>query len=303
MHTFFSPNGDVNFQGNKETGWDFMAGPLLGSGEGASFYVPLISDPNPAAANTWFVGLQHVWRTQDNAGSQAQLDSQCNEFFGTGPFDTTCGDWEPLGGSALNAAGDLSGTFYGSDKNPGSSGYVVATERAPSDTSTLWVGLRRGRVFVSKNAGDPTAAGVAFDRIDTPSTPERFVSGIAVDPEHPNHAFISFSGYNAYANAAGTAPGHVFDVVYDPVSHTATWKNIDYDLGDQPITDVALDTNGDLYASTDFGVDVLAHGTTQWVPASTGLPSVAVYGLTIDRAHRVLYAATHGRSAWQLSLG
>ena len=133
-------------------------------------------------------------------------------------------------------------------------------------------------------------------------TPERFVSGIAVDPTNPNHAFISFSGYNAYANAAGTAPGHVFDVLYDPIDHTATWKNIDYDLGDQPITDVAFDTNGDLYASTDFGVDVLSKGTTAWVPASTGLPSVAVYGLTIDRTNRVLLAATHGRSAWQLAL-
>ena len=299
MHTFFSPNGDVNFKGNDELGWDFMAGPLLGSGEGASFYVPLIADPNPAAANTWFVGLQHVWRTQDNAGSQAQLDAQCNEFFGTGPFDTTCGDWQPLGG----AAGDLSGTVpWGTDKNPGSTGYVVATERAPSDTGTLWAGLRRGRVFVSSNADDPTPASVVFHRIDDASTPERFVSGIAIDPTNPNHAFISFSGYNAYANAAGTAPGHVFDVLYDPIGHTATWKNIDYDLGDQPITDVALDTNGDLYASTDFGVDVLSKGTTAWVPASTGLPSVAVYGLTIDRTNRVLLAATHGRSAWQLAL-
>ena len=307
MHTFFSPNGDVNFKGNDELGWDFMAGPLLGSGEGASFYVPLIADPNPAAANSWFVGLQHVWRTQDNAGPQAQLDAQCNEFFGTGPFDTTCGDWEPLGGSTLNTAGDLSGTFYGTDKNPGPTGYVVATERAPSDTSTLWAGLRRGRVFVSKNADDPTADNVTFDRIDLPDTdpnptPTRFVSGIAVDPANPNHAFISFSGYNAYANAAGTAPGHVFDVLYNPGTHTATWKNIDYDLGDQPITDIALDTNGDLYASTDFGVDVLSKGTTAWVPASTGLPSVAVYGLTIDRTNRVLFAATHGRSAWQLAL-
>jgi hypothetical protein len=299
MHTFFSPNGDVNFQGNKETGWDFMAGPLLASGEGASFYVPLIADPSPAAADTWFVGLQHVWRTQDNAGSRAQLDAQCNEFTGTGPFNETCGDWQPLGG----AAGDLSGTVpWGTDKSPGPMGYVVATERAPSDTSTLWVGLRRGRVFVSKNADSSTASAVTFDRIDSASTPERFVSGIAVDPEDPNHAYVSFSGYDAYATAAGTAPGHVFDVTYDPGTHTATWKNIDYDLGDQPITDVVVDTDGDLYVSTDFGVDVLAKSTTAWVLASTGLPSVAVYGLTIDRTHRVLFAATHGRSAWQLAL-
>ena len=60
MHTFFSPNGDVNFQGNEETGWDFMAGPLLGSGEGASFYVPLISDPNPAAADSCSSGAARL---------------------------------------------------------------------------------------------------------------------------------------------------------------------------------------------------------------------------------------------------
>jgi hypothetical protein len=299
MHTFFSPNGDVNFKGNDELGWDFMAGPLLGSGEGASFYVPLIADPNPAAANSWFVGLQHVWRTQDNAGSQVQLDTQCNEFFGTGPFDTTCGDWEPLGGSA----GDLSGTVpWGTDKNPGPTGYVVATERAPSDTSTLWVGLRRGRVFVSKNADDPTASAVTYDRIDSASTPERFVSGIAVDPADPNHAFISFSGYNAYASAAGTATGHVFDVHYSPGTHTATWKDISYDLGDQPITDVALDTNGDLYASTDFGVLRLPTGSTSWVQAGRGLPNVAVYGLTLAQSSHTLYAATHGRGAYALTL-
>jgi hypothetical protein len=151
---------------------------------------------------------------------------------------------------------------------------------------------------------------VAFDRIDIPDgdagqTPHRFVTGIAVDPSNPNHAFISFSGYDAYATAAGTATGHVFEVTYNPGTHDATWTDISHDLGDQPITDVAFDPNtGDLYASTDFGVDVLspASSDTTWQPASTGLPMVAVYGLTINPAKRVLYAATHGRSAWMLTL-
>ena len=313
MHTYFNAQGDVNFQGTKETAWDWMAAPFFNAAgtafvEGNSFYLPLIADPK--VGGTWFAGLQHVWRTQDNGGPQAVLDAECNEMTGSGPFfgpSSNCGDWETLGGTALNAAGDLSGTFYGTDKNPGSTGYVVATERAPSDNGTLWVGLRRGRVFVSTNGDDATAANVTFYRIDgkdtdTTPTPTRFVSGIAVDPANPNHAFISFSGYNVYATAAGNATGHVFDVTYNPVAHTATWTNIDHNLGDEPITDIALDTNGDLYASTDFGVDVLPNGTTTWVPASTGLPTVAVYGLTIDRAGRVLYAATHGRSAWMLNL-
>ncbi len=293
MHTFFSDQGDINFKGTDPLGWDWMADPLLLSGEGASFYIPLIADPK--VAGTWFTGLQHVWRTQDDAGGQAYLDATCNEF--TGTFSGVCGDWVPIGQ-------DLTSTAFGLDKTPGASGYVVATERAPSDNGTLWAGLRRGRVFVSSNADDPNAAAVTFYRIDSPSTPTRFVSGIAIDPADPNHAFISFSGYNAYASASGTATGHVFDVHYNPVAHTATWTNIDNNLGDEPVTDVAFDgKSGDLYISTDFGVDVLEPGSNQWVPAAGSLPPVAVYGLTLDQNGRVLYAATHGRGAWKLDLG
>jgi hypothetical protein len=294
MHTFFSPVGDVNFRGTDPLGWDFMTDPLLASGEGASFYVPLIADPN--VSGSWFVGLQHVWRTQDNAGPQTHLDSQCNELLPSSQFDPNgdCGDWVPIGA-------DLTSTSFGADKNPGAGGYVVATVRAPSDSGTLWAGLRRGRVFVASNADDPTPSNVTFYRIDTSSTPTRFVSGIAIDPSNPNHAFISYSGYNAYATAAGTATGHVFEVTYNPVSHTATWTNLDNNLGDQPITGIALDAvTGNLFVSTDFGVDMLRRGDNQWMRAAGSLPPVAVYGLTIDSNARVLYAATHGRGAWSL---
>jgi hypothetical protein len=296
MHTFFSApglvQGDVNFNGTNPLGWDWMTDPLLFSGENVSFYMPLIADPS--VSGTWFVGLQHVWRTQDNGGSQAFLDLHCSEFTGDLPFTGACGDWVAIGQ-------DLSSTAFGTDKAPGQ--YVVATVRAPSDSGTLWAGLRRGRVFVASNADNPTPSNVTFYRIDTPSTPTRFVSGIAIDPSNPNHAFISYSGYNAYATASGTATGHVFEVKYNPASHTANWTNLDNNLGDQPITGIALDANtGDLFVSTDFGVDMLMPRGTQWVPAGGSLPPVAVYGLTIDSNARVLYAATHGRGAWVLNL-
>jgi hypothetical protein len=38
------------------------------------------------------------------------------------------------------------------------------------------------------------------------------------------------------------------------------------------------------------------------VTAGSSLPPVAVYGLTINSQAHVLYAATHGRSAYRLSL-
>jgi hypothetical protein len=74
-------------------------------------------------------------------------------------------------------------------------------------------------------------------------------------------------------------------------------------MGDLPVTDLVRDDlTGDLYAATDFGVLRLPSGTSTWVVAGTGLPMAEVPGLTIVPSARVLYAATHGRSAWSLAL-
>ena len=204
---------------------------------------------------------------------------------------------------ALARAGERGDQGLRRRQEPGRHRLVVAVERAPSDHGTLWAGLRRGPRVRHVQCGQRGAGSVVFYRIDTAATPTRFVSGIAVDPGNPNHAYVSFSGYNAYATASSTATGHVFEVTYNPTTHTATWNNRDYNLGDQPITDIAFDWNtGDLFVSTDFGVNLLRSGDTQWVPAAGSLPPVAVYGLTINSTARVLYAATHGRGAWKLDL-
>ena len=56
---------------------------------------------------------------------------------------------------------------------------------------------------------------MSWTRLDTlaGNDPNRFVSGIVVDPANANHAWISYSGFNATTPAT---PGHVFEVTYDP---------------------------------------------------------------------------------------
>src|SRR5262249_22534696 len=317
FHNFFNASPEVNFHGDSEFGWDDISGPLFGV-EPQSFYIPMIFDPT--VDGTMFAGLDFVWRTTDNGGNPSQLDKHCNGLTGDFPKGFTCGDWVRIGpGSmpldATNALGD--GTFWGSK---GTAGYVVATRRAPSDNNTLWVGTRRGRVFVSSNVNEAKPSNVSFFRIDETGCPvcsnlrpARFVSGIDVDPLNPNHAFVSYSGYNAYATAgppaAKTKPGHLFEVTYNPVTHTATWGSDLADhpalgLGDVPVRAIAVDWGTplphDIYAATDFGVFVLHSGA--WMPAASGLPEVAVYGLTLNVANRILFAATHGRSIYSLSL-
>jgi hypothetical protein len=256
--------------------------------------MPIIADPNPARAGSMFTGLQGVWRTTDNGGDQAYLEANCPEF--TTPGDEPgCGDWVELGG---NPDGRLTTSARGSR----SGGTMAAVARAGSDTGTLWAATSTGRVFISKNADAADASAVSFTRLDSlaANAPNRFVSGIFVDPKNANHAWISYSGYGALTPAT---PGHLFSVVYNPDDGTATWTSLNYNLGDLPLTGVAVDTvTGDVYVSDDFGVQRLQSGQTSWVMAGAGLPQVEVAGLSIAPGSRVLYAATHGRSAWKLRL-
>jgi hypothetical protein len=302
MHTYTGTTGDINFRGNDPLGWNIFDVPSFQnpSNEAAGFYSPLITDLR--AAGTWFIGQQHVWRTTDDLGGQAYMELHCNEF--TADLAQPCGDWQALGGpGGAGNAGDLVSGQYGADK--GGSWVALIAQGDPAaygaaQSSPLWVGTRRGRVFVSvnANAADPTT--VVFNRIDTAQQPARFVSGISVDPRHPTTAFVSFSGYNAYTP---TTPGHVFQVHYHRDTGTASWQDISANLGDQPILGVAYDPQtGRLYAATDYGVVVRSGEGGTWHLAGSALPPVAVYQLVIDSASRSLYAVTHGRGIYRLDL-
>jgi hypothetical protein len=288
FHNYFSATPEVNYHGDDPKQWLDTYDVLQASGENQSFYSPFTTDPR--VGGRIFEGLQHVWRSNNNGGSESSLAADCNALH-LNPDRSPCGDWVAIGD-------DLTGhkAGYGTSRE---GEFVVADERAPSNVSTMWAATRTGRVFVSKNvAARPSK--VAFRRIDTPSTPGRFVSGIAIDPSNSNHAWVSYSGYNAYTPST---PGHVFEVTYNPNNHKATWVNRSYNLGDQPITGIAVNgATGDVYAATDFGVLRLPHGSTSWTEAAGGLPHVATYGLSVSQSGHVLYAATHGRGAYRLRL-
>jgi hypothetical protein len=291
FHTFYDASPDVNFSKGDIADWNWIADPIYGQ-PGNQFYVPIITDPK--VSRTMFVGTGlSVYRTKTWGMGSMTLDefrAHCNEWYGD--FTVQCGDWEALGPAGLTSSGwgDRSG------------GAVSAVARTNGDTSTLWAATSTGRVFISKNADADPASAVSFTRLDSLSAaaPNRYVSSIAVDPTNPNHAWISYSGYNS---ATPATPGHVFEVSYDPGSATATWTDVSYDLGDLPTNSVVLDSaTGDLYSSSDFGISRLVAGTTTWVQAAPGMPNVEVTGLTIIPSERKLYAATHGLGAWLLNL-
>jgi hypothetical protein len=305
FNTFTGQANDANFQNGDPTKWVIISAPIISSPESAFFYPPVIADPHSSNAGSIYQGSQSVWRTQDWGGNQALLEANCPEFT-TSASKPGCGDFVQIGPPGST---DLTGTAYGNDRLGACAaavGCVAAIARTTSDTGTLWAATGTGRVFISKNANDATASNVTYTRLDSldATSPGRFVSGIVVDPTDPNHAWIS---YGSYSTLTPATPGHVFSVTYNQGAGTATWTSLDGSGGtafpDFPATAIAFDSiTGDLYVANDWGVLRRANGSSDWAVAGTGLPQVEVAGLTIVPSARKLYAATHGRSAWLLTL-
>jgi hypothetical protein len=298
FHTYFTGQMDVNYNGYDPTSWLWIGDRfIVNFPEAIRFYPPTISDP--FVTKTIFVGAQRVWRTQTAGGDRAFLEAHCNTATGEFPSDLlytgACGsaaEWPPLGSATLT------GATFGATK----AGSTLTQLARGQDSGTMWAATGAGRVLISKNI-NAAAPSVTFTRLDTPNQPNRVVSGVYVDPTNVNHAIVTFSGYDL---STPTTAGHVFDVVYDQGTGTATWTNISYDIGDQPVNDAVLDTaTGDIYVSTDFGVYRLVKGTQTWIPAADGLPVATVSGLTLaagKNGDRLLYAASHGRGAFRLRL-
>lgn len=297
----------TNFRNGQQSFWVRTDDPIRASNERATVTASTgrqFITFDPAEPDTQFTGFQHIWRTKNNGGNQAFLETSCR--FPGGTSSLICGDWVPLGvtypfvasstpESNSRRPGDLTSDVYGSDR---AGGIVVAAER-PADANTLWAATSFGRLFVSKNANGP-APDVRFARIDTPATPNRFISRVVVNRGNANEAFVSYSGFNALTPST---PGHIFRVRYDPQSERATFESLDFDLGDLPINTLAYDApNGDLYAATDFGPLRLRRGATRWEAAGAGFPEALVVDLEIVPERRILVAATHGLGIFHLRL-
>ena len=294
FNTFTGQANDVNFRNGDVTAWCVATGPIVSSPEASNFYPPIIADPNPSVAKTIFQGSFSVWRSQNWGGDQAYLEANCPEFT-TSAANPACGDFVRIGPAG---ATDLTSAAYGGDRLGGA---VSRIARTPSNTGTVWASTNTGRLFISDN-GDAAAASVVWNRLDNSAAndPNRFISGLYVDPTNPNRAWVAYTGYNFITPAQ---PGHVFEVLRTGPA-TAIWTNLDGGtgpMGDLPVTDIVSDdVTGTLYASTDFGV--LKYDGVSWTVAGQGLPFVEVAGITIVPSERLLYAATHGRSAWKLRL-
>ena len=112
--------------------------------------------------------------------------------------------------------------------------------------------------FPGGNSGEPGptfASGIAtnyggtWHQLSTAGLPNRYISGVTVDPSDPAHAYAIFNGY-ARQWIPGGGVGHVFETD----NGGRTWADISTNLPDIASDALVID-HGQLALATDLGVD------------------------------------------------
>jgi len=168
---------------------------------------------------------------------------------------------------------------------------ISAIAISPQNDDVRLIGTSYGQVFLSTTAGATTMTDV------TGPIPSRYIGRVAIDPTNANIAYVTLNGY-------GLASGqHVWKTT-NLLSGSPTWTSAGSGIPDVPVNAFVIDSANpqSLYAGTDIGVYQSTDSGVSWVPFSTGLPRVAVFGMAIQPTSRTLRIATHGRGIWEADL-
>ncbi|WP_206370632.1 WD40/YVTN/BNR-like repeat-containing protein [Solimonas marina] len=139
--------------------------------------------------------------------------------------------------------------------------------------------------------------------------PNRYISGIAIDPNDPKTVYVALAGY---ANRQWVTPDSYLDTntdigsghVYKSTDAGETFTDISGDLPDVPFQSIALH-DGQVIVGTDIGAFISSDANgSSWTVLGDGLPSTVISWLQVDPADDTgLYAAVYGRGVYRYTFG
>jgi photosystem II stability/assembly factor-like uncharacterized protein len=170
---------------------------------------------------------------------------------------------------------------------------ISAIAISPISNATVFAGTERGHILRTTNANQPVGA-ITFT---TTQPRQGWVTSIAVDPR-------SGAVYATYGNFGGA---HIFR----SIDNGETWQSLDGSgpngFPDIPAHSIVVDPDDPqrLYLGTDLGVMVSIDGGRTWMTEETGFGPAVTMWLSLIRTpagQKQLFAFTHGRGAWRVTL-
>ncbi len=164
-------------------------------------------------------------------------------------------------------------------------GNITTIAENPFDENILYVGTDDGLIQITSDGGKN------WTKVDNiPGAPERsYVHQIITSLHDKNTAYAVFN-HHRY--------GDFHPYVFKTTDLGKTWKAIQSNLPERgSIYTIAEDhVNGNLlFVGSEFGVYFTLDGGAKWIPLKSGLPTIAIRDIEIQRRENDLVLATFGR--------
>lgn len=169
-------------------------------------------------------------------------------------------------------------------------GQTTSISESPLDANMLWAGTDDGLIHLTTDGG---ANWTKFDNL--PGVPaQSYVHQIIASQHDKNTAYVCFN-HHRY--------GDFKPYVLKTVDAGKTWVSISSDLPERGSVYSIAEDHVDpalLFTGTEFGCFFTYNGGKNWVPLKSGLPTVAVRDIEIQRRENDLVIATFGRGFYIL---
>lgn len=209
-------------------------------------------------AGALYAGYGNLWKSTNDGTSWTRKSSLPN----------MAGVNYPAPASALAHSTNNNSTIY----------MAKRIYHAYNSNSEVWMTTNDGNSWSNITAGLPDSL---------------YLTGIAVDDDNPQLAWVTCSGF---------LDGQK---VYQTTNGGTTWTNISHNLPNIPVNSIVLDETSNehvLYIGTDLGVYHIDDNSTTWQLYGTNLPNVIIGDLAIDYNTQSLYVATFGRGIWKTNI-
>ena len=168
-------------------------------------------------------------------------------------------------------------------------GTITSIDESVFKFGKLITGSDDGLVQLSNDGGN------TWNIISDDLPQHLWVSRVVLSRHQENTIYVTLNGYryddfNPY--------------VYVSKNNGESWKRIDNNLPKSSVNVIKEDPYYEniIYLGTDNGAYISLNYGTDWSPFQNGLQKVAVHDLVIQKEHKDLLLATHGRSIYKMNL-
>ncbi len=261
---------------DKASGEKIAIQPLVGKGEPAfrwNWDAPLLISPHDH--NTLYFAANKVFKSSNQGNDWSTISPDLTQQMDRNKLKVMGQVW-----SIDAVMKNQSTTIYGN---------IIALDESPKKVGLLYAGTDDGVIQISDNSGSSWTKIATFTGVPANTR----VNMITASLFNENEVFAVFNNHRS---------GDFKPYLFKSIDKGKTWSSIS---GNLPVRGSAYCIKQDfidpnlLFAGTEFGAYFSIDGGKIWTKLS-GLPTIAVYDLDIQKRENDLVAATFGRGFYVL---